>query len=80
MPLCHPVQLDSGAPMKILKSQLAAQVTGRLRGIRSLIFIGRFPQKSPIISGSFAERGLKHTASYASSASCTILKDYRAGF
>jgi len=34
------------------------------RGIKCLIFVSRFPQKSPIICGSLAERDLQFGASY----------------
>ena len=43
----------------------------RRKRIECLIFIGHFPQKSPIFSGSFAKRDLQCMVSSASSPPCT---------
>jgi len=53
-----------------MRAMLHAYRVAKTHMVGCLIFSDYFPQKSPIISGSFADRVLQLNASYASSPHC----------
>jgi len=69
-PIGRPIYTYIDRVLCISKMTYRANITGWRRPIGCLIFIVHFPQKSPIIGGSFAENDLQFKASYGSLPPC----------